>query len=85
VRIEVLAIAPDGVPAQFRSSGRSYSIAQTWGPERIETGWWRTASGQRQKKTGLCGAIITASRTTAAAVLDLPPAWRSSVVFAWTV
>jgi protein ImuB len=42
-RIEVIAIAPDGVPARFRGLGRSYSIAYAWGPERIETGWWRTA------------------------------------------
>jgi protein ImuB len=47
VRIEVLAIAPDGVPAQFRSSGQSYSIAQAWGPERIETGWWRAGNGYK--------------------------------------
>lgn len=41
-RIEVVAVAPHGAPGQFRWAGHSYSVAYAWGPERIETGWWRT-------------------------------------------
>jgi protein ImuB len=51
VRIEVVAAA-DGAPVKFHWSGRSYAIAYTWGPERIETGWWRTAGrDQEHRKT----------------------------------
>jgi len=32
---------PDGPPLQFQLQGRPERIAHTWGPERIETGWWR--------------------------------------------
>jgi protein ImuB len=39
--LEALAIAPDGPPIQFRASGRRHKVARHWGPERIETGWWR--------------------------------------------
>ena len=35
------SIVPDGPPLRFRHAGREYKIAHTWGPERIETGWWR--------------------------------------------
>jgi protein ImuB len=28
-------------PGQFRWLGTVYRIARAWGPERIETGWWR--------------------------------------------
>jgi hypothetical protein len=51
-RIEVVVVAPGGAPGQFRCAGRSYSVAYAWGPERIETGWWRTArQGQESRKT----------------------------------
>ena len=35
------SIIPGGPPLRFRFSGREHRIAHTWGPERIETGWWR--------------------------------------------
>lgn len=47
------------LPAEFVHSGRRYRVVDFWGPERIETGWWRgrtlrrdyyrveTASGSR--------------------------------------
>ena len=51
-RIEVVAVAPGGAPGQFHWAGRSYSVAYAWGPERIETGWWRTARhDQESRKT----------------------------------
>ena len=36
-----------GLPSQFRFSGRLHQVAQTWGPERIETGWWRGQAAAR--------------------------------------
>jgi protein ImuB len=41
VALEVTSILPGGPPVRFRSGGRDHRIAQHWGPERIETGWWR--------------------------------------------
>jgi protein ImuB len=49
-RIEIVAIDRHGVPAQFRFAGRSYQVASAWGPERIETGWWRTAHGEKDAR-----------------------------------
>ncbi len=31
----------DGSPQQFGWNGRKHFIERSWGPERIETGWWR--------------------------------------------
>lgn len=39
--IRVTAIVPDGPPTWFYHAGREYAVTQAWGPERIETGWWR--------------------------------------------
>ena len=39
--IRVLAVAPQGHPHQYRDDGRDHRVARSWGPERIETGWWR--------------------------------------------
>ena len=40
-RLAVTAIAFDGPPVRFKYRQHSYHVEQTWGPERIETGWWR--------------------------------------------
>jgi protein ImuB len=45
--LEVLSVAPDGPPVSFRLQGRPHHVAQRWGPERIETGWWRGKSIRR--------------------------------------
>ena len=45
--LEVLAIIPDGPPIRFSYSGRQHQVAKHWGPERIETGWWRGRSVRR--------------------------------------
>jgi protein ImuB len=37
----VTSVAPEGPPARFRLAGTDHWIAHAWGPERIETGWWR--------------------------------------------
>ncbi|MBI5862971.1 MAG: hypothetical protein HZB38_00380 [Planctomycetes bacterium] len=39
--IRVTARVPDGPPTWFYYAGREHAVAAAWGPERIETGWWR--------------------------------------------
>lgn len=41
IPIEALAVAPDGPPQRFQFHRRRHTIARQWGPERIETSWWR--------------------------------------------
>src|SRR5207248_5677028 len=43
IAIEVLASFPDGLPQRFTWAGVEQQVAHGWGPERIETGWWRGA------------------------------------------
>ena len=47
VRLEVMAIAPDGPPLAFVYKGTRHHVARHWGPERIENGWWRQRSARR--------------------------------------
>jgi protein ImuB len=46
IPIEVVAVA-DGPPASFRVGRRRFLVHRWWGPERIETGWWRGRSVRR--------------------------------------
>jgi protein ImuB len=39
--ITAMSVVPGGAPVQFRWEGLDYRVARSWGPERIETGWWR--------------------------------------------
>jgi protein ImuB len=39
--LEVMAVAPDGPPISFCYLGNKHDVTRHWGPERIETGWWR--------------------------------------------
>lgn len=41
VALEVIALANHGPPAAFRFLGKAWRVAEFWGPERIETSWWR--------------------------------------------
>jgi len=51
IQLEALAVAPGGIPSRFQMYGwqhdvvkhdvAKYDVAKYWGPERIETGWWR--------------------------------------------
>lgn len=41
IQLEVLAVAPEGPPMQFRFQGEQHRTRRSWGPERIQTGWWR--------------------------------------------
>jgi protein ImuB len=45
--LAVLSIVPHGPPVKFRLGKKDERIARTWGPERIETGWWRGACVRR--------------------------------------
>jgi protein ImuB len=45
--IDVVGIAWDGPPAKFFHGRRAYRVARHFGPERIETGWWRGPSIRR--------------------------------------
>ena len=40
-RIEATAAGPEGAPMHFRWDRRDHRVIRSWGPERIETGWWR--------------------------------------------
>lgn len=44
--LQVVAVVPDGPPVRIRWR-QWLSIAECWGPERIETGWWRGRSVRR--------------------------------------
>jgi protein ImuB len=35
------SVVPDKPPTVFRLGREQYQVARHWGPERIETGWWR--------------------------------------------
>jgi protein ImuB len=45
--IEVTAFAPDGPPQFVWVGGRRERLTAHWGPERIETLWWRGSSVRR--------------------------------------
>ncbi len=45
--LTVMAVAPDGPPVQLLFGQRACRITRCWGPERIETGWWRGRSVRR--------------------------------------
>jgi protein ImuB len=40
-QVEVMSVVPEGPPIRLRWAGQNYRIIRAWGPERIETGWWR--------------------------------------------
>ena len=40
-RIEATTAGPEGAPMHFRWDRRDHRVIRSWGPERIETGWWR--------------------------------------------
>lgn len=47
VLIDAVSVVPDGPPIQFHWAGTRYRIVCAWGPERIDTGWWRHAEALR--------------------------------------
>ncbi len=42
--VRVWSVAPTGPPQRLCWQGQEFALAQVWGPERIETGWWRGRS-----------------------------------------
>jgi len=42
--ISAISILPDGPPFSFRLRNQEHRILWIWGPERLETGWWRGRS-----------------------------------------
>lgn len=40
-RLEVVALFPEGPPQRIEWNGQWQQVSRSWGPERIETGWWR--------------------------------------------
>ncbi len=47
VPLTVTAVVPDGPLLWFLLAGQQRHITRSWGPERIETGWWRGRSVRR--------------------------------------
>ncbi len=45
--VDVIAAVPDGPPWRLHWQGRTWNVAQSWGPERLETDWWRSRDTQR--------------------------------------
>lgn len=45
--LTAISIIPDGPPVSFDFQGQTHRIDRHWGPERIETGWWRSRSHRR--------------------------------------
>jgi protein ImuB len=39
--LQVVSLFPEGPPLRIEWAGTSYRVVRSWGPERIETGWWR--------------------------------------------
>ena len=72
--VEVLAAVPEGPPARLSLAGQSQRIVRTWGPERIQTGWWRGPWVRRD--------YFRVETTGGERVLALPPLERRPMVFA---
>lgn len=47
VLLSAVSVAPNGPPLAFSWQGAERRIARIWGPERIQTGWWRGQSALR--------------------------------------
>ncbi len=45
--VVVVSVVPDGPPIRMRWKNHDFTIIQSWGPERIETGWWRQQPAHR--------------------------------------
>ncbi|MCI0681282.1 MAG: hypothetical protein L0Y71_04190 [Gemmataceae bacterium] len=41
IAVQVVSVIPEGPPVRFQWKNTSHVVARWWGPERIETGWWR--------------------------------------------
>lgn len=41
IAVRMISVMPQRTPQQFVWRDEPYTVARHWGPERIETGWWR--------------------------------------------
>ena len=41
LRVETVSVVPNGPPLRFRCGAQIHQVVQAYGPERIETAWWR--------------------------------------------
>jgi protein ImuB len=39
--IDAVSVIPEGPPIRIFWAGTEYRVLHAWGPERVETGWWR--------------------------------------------
>jgi protein ImuB len=39
--LEVLTLTPPGIPQLLRAQSTQWKVTQVYGPERLESGWWR--------------------------------------------
>jgi protein ImuB len=47
ISIQAISVIPEGPPIRFHWEKIDYRVIRCWGPERIETGWWRNQDVQR--------------------------------------
>jgi protein ImuB len=45
--LDVVSIVPDGPPLRMTCHREDHLVVRSWGPERIETGWWRARDVER--------------------------------------
>jgi protein ImuB len=41
IPLDAVSLRSDGPPSRFQGHRGEHRVTHTWGPERIETGWWR--------------------------------------------
>jgi protein ImuB len=46
-QVEVVSVFPGGSPRRMYWNDRDHLVERSWGPERIETGWWRGGDVRR--------------------------------------
>jgi protein ImuB len=39
--VQAISVVPDGPPLPFWWRAVEHVVSRFWGPERLETGWWR--------------------------------------------
>ncbi len=47
VRLDAVSVVPDGPPVRFQFGSQSHEVVKAYGPERIETAWWRGPTVRR--------------------------------------
>lgn len=45
--LAIQSLTPDGLPTRFLFQGTQTHIVRSWGPERVESGWWQGANHRR--------------------------------------